>query len=146
MKRQTLATAAIAASAMLTITACDAISIFLPQATVTIRLVNASSFAVDGVLFYDDYQELPDLLLTELGTEFEFNIAAGQTRTLARPCDDLQVVLIDNANLQAFGGLGPDANTDGLRDGSDFSCGDTIVYTFSHSDAILDFDIATDVQ
>ncbi len=146
MTRQALATSAIAASAMLTITACDAISIFLPQATVTIRLVNASSFAVDGVLYYDDDQQLPDFLLTELGTEVEFNIAAGQTRTLVIPCGDVQAVIIDNANLQALAGLGPDANTNGLRDGSDFSCGDTIVYTFSHSDAILDFDIDTDVQ
>ena len=50
MTRQALTTAAIAACAMLTITACDAISIFLPQGNVTIRLVNASSFTVDGVL------------------------------------------------------------------------------------------------
>ena len=146
MTRQALSTAAIVAGAMLTITACDAISILLPQGNVTIRLVNASSFAVDGVLYYGDDQQLPDLLLTELGTEVTFNITAGQTRTLVLPCDDVQVVIIENANLQVLVGLGPDANTDGLRDGSDFSCGDTIVYTFSHSEVILDFDIDTDVQ
>ena len=146
MTRQALTNLVLAVAATVTIPACDAISAILLQETVTVQLVNASSFAVDGVLYYDDDQQLPDLLVTELGTEVTFNVAAGQTRILVLPCDDLQVVLIDNANLQALAGLGPDANTDGLRDGSDFSCGDTIVYTFSHSAAILDFAIDTDIQ
>ena len=42
--------------------------------------------------------------------------------------------------------MGPEANTDVLRDGDEFRCGSTIVFTFSHSAAVFDFGITTRVE
>ena len=108
---------------------------------VTVELVNNSDFAVEGTLFYDDDQDTIEEILVETGTERAFTIAAGGRSSFSVRCDDLQAVIIDNASLQIVGDVGPEANTDVLRDGDDFGCGDTIVFTFDHSDEILDFDV-----
>ena len=68
------------------------------------------------------------------------------TRSFTQSCDDLQAIMIEDADLQIIGGIGPEANTDVLRDGDDFGCGDTIVFTFDHSDLIFDFEIEVDVE
>jgi len=47
--------------------------------------------------------------------------------------------------LLIIGGLGPETNSDVLRDNTDFSCSDTIVFTFDHTDALLDFDVTSSV-
>jgi len=125
---------------------CEALLQLLQPATVTVRLVNNSDFAVHAVLFLDDQQEIPRELLTETGTELEFTIAAGETATFARNCDDLQAIVIDNADLMIVGEIGPEASTDVIRDGDDFGCGDTIVFTFDHSVVILDFDVSVTVR
>ena len=45
-------------------------------------------------------------------------IAEGcQTTTFTRDCDDLQAIIIGDADLQLPLGLGPDASTDVLHDG-----------------------------
>ena len=36
--------------------------------------------------------------------------------------------------------------TDVLRDGDEFGCGDTITFTFDHSDALFDFFITVEIE
>ncbi len=124
---------------------CDALTALLGTLQpnlVTVELVNNSDFAVEGNLFYDDDQDTIEEILVETGTERTFILTAGGRSSFSVNCDDLQGIIIGNASLQIVGDVGPEANTDVLRDGDDFSCGDTIVFTFDHSDAILDFDVA----
>jgi len=123
---------------------CDALVFLLPR-TVTVRLVNNGSFPVDGELYYDDNQDTVDTLLREIGTLVEFDVDPGETYTFTRSCDDLQAIYIDDADLRVIVGVSPDDDTRVLRDGTDFSCGDTITYTFDHSELLLDFNISTSV-
>jgi len=75
-----------------------------------------------------------------------FVIPPGGTRTFIRSCDDLQAIVLDDADLLILAGIGPETNTDVLRDGDDFRCGDLIEFTFSHSGAVFDFDVEVDVR
>lgn len=123
---------------------CDALTAVLGTLQpnlVTVELVNNSDFAVEGTLFYDDDQDTIEEILVETGNERTFILAAGGRSSFSVNCDDLQAIIIDNASLQIVGDVGPEANTDVLRDGDDYSCGGTIVFTFDHSSEILDFDV-----
>jgi hypothetical protein len=40
--------------------------------------------------------------------------------------------MIDDADLQIVGGIGPETDTRVYRDGDDFNCGDSITFTFDH--------------
>jgi hypothetical protein len=135
------------AALMLPLTSCDALSGFLVPTTVTVLLVNNSpDYSVDVSLFYDDEDDLPEILLTEIGTQMELTVLAGQIGSFVRDCDDLQAIVVDDADLLVFGGLGPEANSDVLRIDDEFECGDQIVFEFTHSDVVLDFDVAATVQ
>ncbi len=125
---------------------CEALLGILSPTLVAVALVNDSDYPVDVTLFIDDEQLMPGFLLTETGTELEFTVQPGETTTFTRDCDDLQAIVIEDADLRMVGGLGPEANTDVLRDGDDFGCGDVIVFTFSHSITIFDFDITTEIR
>lgn len=125
---------------------CDAILGVLQPSVVTVRLVNNSDFAVQARVIYDDDQDLPRDILEETGTELEFTIPAGGATTFSRSCNNLQAVVVDNADLLIVGEIGPEADTDVLRDGDDFSCGDTIVFTFDHSEVLVDFDVVVEVR
>lgn len=127
------------------VTGCDALLDIIRTSTITVELVNNGDFDVDVELYYDDTQEIPEALLTETGTMLEFTILPGQTQRFTRSCDDLQALIIDDADLRVIGGVGPEADTGVLRDGDDFSCGSTIRFTFDHSEAIVDFSITTNV-
>lgn len=119
----------------------------LSPKTVTVELVNASTaFDVDVQLFYGDQQDTLEALLTEFGTEVNRTLPPGTTSTFTRDCDALQAIIIKDADLRVLVGLGPQTNTDMLRDGTDFNCGDTLTFTFDHSAAIFDFDVAFDVR
>ena len=123
---------------------CDAltglIDIFQPRRT-TVSFVNNSDFAVEVTVFFDDQQDIPEDVLTATGTERQFTIDAGATMTFSEDCDNLQAIIIDDADLRVIGGAGPQDSTDVLRDGDDFGCGDTIIFTFDHSEVIIDFNI-----
>jgi len=125
---------------------CDALQDIIGANTVTVRLVNEGDFDVDVTLYYYDHQEVEEALLVLLGDEVEYTIGDGNTRTFTQSCDDLQAIMISDADLQIIGGIGPEASTGVLRDGDDFGCGDTIVFTFDHSDLIFDFDVDVDVE
>ena len=121
---------------------CDAVSDLLSPSRVTVSLVNNGEFEVQARFFISEDQNTLEALLTELGDELNFTVPAGETTTFTRDCDDLQAIILDDAELRVLGGVGPEADTDVLRDGDDFGCGDTIVFTFDHSDLLLDFDVA----
>jgi hypothetical protein len=129
------------AGGLIAMIGCDALTgIFLPT-TVTVTLRNTTGFNVDVQLFYDDEQDLPEFLLTEIGEEIEETVLPGVPFSFTRNCDELQAIVIDDADLRLPGGFGPEANTDVLRDGDEFRCGDQIVFTFSYDESLLDFDI-----
>ncbi len=119
---------------------------FFGPTTTSVRLVNNADFDVQVVLYYDEQQEIPRELLTELGTRMDFTIPPGEVASFSRDCDALQAIVIDDADLVVIGSIGPEANTDVLRDGSDFDCGNTITFTFDHGPLIADFDIAIAVE
>lgn len=132
------------ATLLVLVAGCDALTALLgtlQPRLVTVRLVNNSDFAVEGVLYYDNDQDTIEAVLVETGTERTFALPAGGQSSFSVNCDDLQAIIIDNASLQVAGDVGPEDNTDVLRDGNDFGCGDTLVFTFDHSGAILDFEV-----
>lgn len=125
---------------------CDALLDFLQPRLVTVRLVNNGSFPVEVLLLYSSEQDIPEELLSEVGDEVQVTIPAGETTTFSRSCDDLQAIIIEDADLMVIGQIGPEAGTGVLRDGDEFGCGDTIIFTFDHSDILVDFDVSTDVE
>lgn len=125
---------------------CDALSGLISPSTVTVSLVNASSFDVEAELFIADQQEIPEFLLTQVGEKLNYTIPAGESMTFSRSCDELQAIVVAEADLRVLGGVGPEASSDVLRDGDDFGCGDRITFTFTHSALIVDFQITTEVR
>lgn len=123
----------------------DDIADLLEPETTSVRLVNNGDFPVEVEIYIDDEQDIPESVLTESGTLLTFTVAAGETQSFTRDCDDLQAIIVDDADLMTIGSIGPDTDTGVLRDGDDFSCGDTIVFTFDHSDVIVDFDVNVSV-
>ena len=136
---------AMGAGALALSAGCGLLSL-LSSNQVTVSLVNQSDFPVDVDILIGDEQEMPEFLLRELRNELDFALPAGGAQTFSRPCSELQAIMIEDADLRALGGLGPDASTDVQRDGDDFSCGDTITFTFSHSVIITDFRVNVTVQ
>lgn len=130
------------ALAILVITpGCDALINALNANLVTVRLVNNSSFSVDGSLYIGEEQNVLRDVLIELGDERTFDLEAGTMQTFSMACDDLQAIVIGDADLRVATGVSPETSSDVLRDGDDFRCGDTIIFTFSHSALIVDFDV-----
>ena len=125
---------------------CDAVGDLIGPSTVRVRLVNNGQFDVEGTLFYGDQQDLPKIVLTEFGEELDFIVPSGGSNTFLRACDDLQAIVIEDADLLIIGDLGPETSSGVLRDGDDFSCGDTIVFTFDHSAILVDFDVTVSVE
>ncbi len=125
---------------------CDSLVGLLRPSETTIVLENAGDFDIAVVLFYGDDQNILEALLTEIGEEITLTLGAGEQATFSRDCDDLQAIIIDDADLLLIGQLGPEVKTDVLRDGNEFGCGDTITFTFDHSDALFDFSIAVDFE
>ena len=131
---------------LLPLAGCDAFPGVIIGDQVRVMLVNDGDFDVEIVIYIDDNQNIPKALLTENGTKLEYTVEPGETRTFLRDCDDLQAIIIDDADLQVVGGAGPETNTDVLRDGDDFGCRDTIVFTFDHTWVLIDFDVTVEVQ
>ena len=141
MKQTAMRTIVVAVVVVL-LSGCDVLTALLQPTTVIVRLVNEGDFDVEGTLFFDGQQDIPALLLTEIGDELDFTVRAGEASTFIESCDDLQAIVIEDADLLVLVGAGPDASSDVRRDGDDFSCGDTIVFTFDHSAVVLDFDVS----
>lgn len=144
MNRRTR-TVSIALLLLLPLAGCGTLLGLLLSSRVTVLLVNDTDFDVEVSIILDSRQDLPEFLLTETGEQVDMTVPAGETLSFTRDCDDLQAILIEDADVLLLGGLGPESNTDVLRDGDEFRCGDTIVFTFTQP-SILDLNIAIDVQ
>lgn len=120
---------------------CDVLIGLLSPTTVTITLVNSSpSFNVDGTLVYAE-DELSSDVLDQLGTEVDFSVDAGGVSRSTRDCDEVKSLRLMDADLRVIAGVSPDTNSGVLVLGDDFECGDEIVFTFTHSGLIVDFNV-----
>lgn len=127
---------------------CEALLGLIQSTTVTVTLVNQSSnFSVETAVIYDE-NELPREILVQdgFGIQRDDAIAAGASASFTLSCNDVESLLLEDADLQVLGGLGPDVEGDVLTQGDDFQCGDEIIYTFTHSAIIVDFNVTVDVQ
>ncbi len=147
MKRSTMMTAAALLPTLALTSGCGFdFSIFLPN-TITVTLVNESAdFDVEATVIYDDQDLTFEDLLVQIGTEREFTIPPGESRSFFETCDDLQAIILSDADLQLIGGLGPEADSGVLRIDDDYDCGDQITFTFTHSALIVDFDVDVNVR
>ena len=119
---------------------CDSI---LSPSRVTVELVNNGSFPIDVEIYIDEEQLIPKALLTTTGEKIDIRVEAGTTERFSRSCDDLQAIIINQANLVLVGDIGPNTDTQVFRDGDDFGCGDTITFTFTHPVLPITLDVAT---
>jgi hypothetical protein len=124
--------------------ACDLMKLVQGDAGI-VQLVNEGAYPVDVELRISGNQYELQVVLAEFGDELNYTVAPGQTVNFFKPCDDLQAIMIAKAELSIAGDIGPSDNTDILRDGGDFGCGDMITYTFSHPEAPTHLDISTDI-
>ncbi len=113
--------------------------------TTSIELRNDGEFDVELDMYIYDEQLAPLGVIIADGEHIETIIEPGESRAFIRPCDDLQAVVIVDADLDVVGSIGPSVSTGVLRDGDDFSCGSLIRFTFDHSSVLIDFDVDIDV-
>ena len=135
---------AVIAGIVAVLVGCEAaISIFSPQ-SVVVRLVNTTAFEVEAEIYTSEDDNILVALITELGDRFEETIPPGGTVTLVQSCEELQAIVITDADLRLFGGVGPETQSDLLLDGQDFHCGDEIVFTFTQDG--FGFDVVDEVR
>ena len=141
--------ASICAVGLLAGVGCAGLPFLLFSNAVTVTLVNESGSRVDVELFLSDEQDIPRALLLEvdkdlvdrLGERVDVRLSPGGRSSFFRSCDDLQAIVVGDADLNLLGGLGPDASSAVLRDGDDFGCGDKIQFIFRGGSNLLDFDV-----
>ncbi len=133
---------------LLTTSGCGTLSALLNDLAPNTHVVlkNDADFDVSVVMYIYDQQEAPRDVITTLGERIEVTVPAGEMTNITRSCHEFQAVVIDDADLLVIGSAGPEANSDVLRDGSDFGCRDVITFTFDHSGAVVDFDVTADVE
>ena len=112
---------------------------------VVVILENNGEFPVEVDIYIADFQEIPEFLLTTTGEKIEMTVPAGGVSTFLRSCDELQAIIIESADLRVIGDVGPNSETDVLRDGDDFGCGAILTFTFDHPDLPTSLDIKLNV-
>ncbi len=130
----------------LLVAGCGPLSNLLGGSLTTVRLVNDGSYPITVELYIHDDQNVLESLITSVGERITVTVEAGESETITRDCDDLQAIIITDADLNVLGSIGPETDTGVYRDGSDFNCGDTLVFTFTHSLLLLDFDVSFSQQ
>jgi hypothetical protein len=125
---------------------CGILTAFFQPSTVRVALVNDSDFDVSVVLILGENQDAPRELLEEIGDEERYTLKPGESIDFFRDCDEIQAVFVDNAEMMIVGQIGPEADSEVLRDGEDYDCGDTVEFRFDHSDLIVDFHVTTLVR
>ncbi len=122
---------------------CEGVWDIILPSTVTVTLINHSpSFDVEAILFHDDEDDLPKFLLVETGVQLDIIVGPGEEAGFSRSCDELRSLVLDDADLLILGGFGPETSSDVLRIDDEYECGDEIIFTFDHSDLMLDFDVS----
>jgi hypothetical protein len=112
---------------------CNGLLDALGPSTTTVTLVNSGSGTLTVQIFTGTNQNASDFELEGFGDEQNITVPANSTRTFSLPCDDLQALLVADADVDIFAGIGPSADLDVLRDGTDFNCGDTVTLTFTYT-------------
>ncbi len=107
----------------------------------TVQLVNNTSFPVDVKLYSSSRQNEPAATLPLTGTEIVESVPANSVISFSRDCDELQAIVIDDADLQIVGGIGPSQNTRVYREPDDFGCRDTLTFTFTASSFLTELEI-----
>lgn len=103
----------------------------LPPSQTSVILRNNTPFVVDVELFFDEEQNIPEVLLRETGSRLTFSIPPGGVESFSRPCEDLQAIFINDADMRIAPGVSPEANTRVYREPDDFTCGNTLTFTFT---------------
>ncbi len=126
----------------LSVCGCPELTQLLGASNTTIQLVNNGSFPVTVELYYHDDQLALESSVKTFGEKVEITVAAGDTYSLPVDCTRLQSIYIDKAELNLLGTIGPESDTGVYRDGSDFNCGNTLTFTFSHPALPIELNIA----
>ncbi len=142
MKR--LACLALLVSVWPLVGACDVMTLLRGNATI-VQLVNTGLYPVNVELRISGNQYELQVVLEEFGDELNYTVGPGESMTFYKPCDDLQAIMIPKAEMNIAGEIGPSNNTDILRDGDDFGCGDIIIYTFSHPIPPVSMEISSEI-
>jgi hypothetical protein len=132
----------------ITLAGCDGlgglIGVIRPD-RVTVQLVNSTDFEVDVMLRVSASDDITIKdFLDELGQELTFILAAGQSTSFSRDCDDLGSIRVEDADMLIIGEVGPDEETEPINLEREFDCGDTIRYTFE-APSTLRLTIDTDI-
>jgi hypothetical protein len=117
-----------------------------PESQTTVILDNRTPFEVDVELYYDENQNILEDLIDDLGTRMTFTLAANETQTFSLPCEDLQAIRITDADMNILLGVGPEAETGLYHEPDDFTCGDTLTFTFTADQLGTDLDISFSQQ
>lgn len=116
----------------------------VPRDVVTVTLVNDSpSFPVEVTVAYDDH--ILPLVWLGLGNEETFTLEPGESVSFSKDCDELQTVVIDDADLLIPGSRSRETESGLLNEGIDYECDDEIRFVFYHSDEIRDFDVSIEI-
>lgn len=121
---------------LLPLVGCGWLTNLLSPTHVTVRLVNNTNFPLTVELRLGSDQNVLEALLASAGQEVNVTLGAGQTTTFTRPCDDLQAIMVNRADLDMGLGLGPSQKSGVYRDGNHFNCGDTLVFTFTQPNVL----------
>jgi hypothetical protein len=125
--------------------ACD-LTRLIQGDVVFVKLINDGAYPVEVELRISGNQYELQGVLEEFGDELNYTVDPGETVTFSESCDDLQAIMIANAELSLAGDLGPSNKTGILRDGGEFGCGDTIIYTFDHPAVPTSLEIDEDIM
>jgi hypothetical protein len=118
----------------------------LGSSRVTVELVNNGNLPVEVEIYIADEQLIPEALLTSAGDQIEITVGPDSTERFSRDCDELQALIIEEARVMIAGLPGPGDDTEVLRDGDDFGCGDTITFTFDYLPVPIALDISQSVN
>ncbi len=102
----------------------------IPGESTSAEVINDTEATIRVRVFYDDEQDIPRELIEEVGTESEFDLAPGESRTISRDCEELQAILV-RGEQRLIGSFGPEETSDVFRDGDDFGCGDLLTFRFT---------------
>jgi len=113
-----------------------------PARQTSVVLRNQTNFTVDVELFFDRRQDIPEFVLEEVGSRLTFSLSPGGVESFSRPCEDLQAIFINDADMRVLPGVSPEARTRVYREPDDFRCGDTLGFTFTQNAIATSLNIA----
>lgn len=140
--RKFLSTMVIAAAITTSVAGCGSfLALLLASKSTTFHIVNNGQFPVDVTAHYSNDPNVTAADLSSNGNKVMFSLEPNGSNDITHNCADIKAFVIDNALLRVSGDAGPTTSSQVFREGSDFSCGDTVNLSFEHSGLILDFHV-----